>query len=133
MKEVNVLRPPVHHLYDGLLIVQLDDFSDGGKRAFSFIARIEGTWEVRSSIADPGCLSWIPDPDFRPSRIPAPKIATKERGEKKIVVLPFFVATKITKLKIILILNWLRKKIWANLQRIIELSTQKTVIKLSKI
>ncbi len=45
----------------------------------------------------------------------------------------FFVATKITKLKIILILNWWRKKIWTNLQRIKELSTQKVVIKLSKI
>jgi hypothetical protein len=38
-----------------------------------------------------------------------PKTATKERGGKKFV-LPFFVGTKITKLKIILILNWWRKK-----------------------
>jgi hypothetical protein len=43
----------------------------------------------------------IPDPDFCPSLIPEPKTATKERGEKKLVVLPFFVATNITKLKII--------------------------------
>jgi hypothetical protein len=35
------------------------------------------------SVADPGCLSRIPDPDFYPSRIPDPKTATKERGEKK--------------------------------------------------
>jgi hypothetical protein len=35
-----------------------------------------------SSVADPGCLSRIPDPDFYPSRIPDPKTATKERGEK---------------------------------------------------
>jgi hypothetical protein len=41
------------------------------------------------SVADPGCLSWIPDPDFYPSRIPDPKTATKERGEKKFVVIPF--------------------------------------------
>jgi hypothetical protein len=37
------------------------------------------------SVADPGCLSRIPDPDFYPSRIPGipdPKTATKERGEK---------------------------------------------------
>jgi hypothetical protein len=40
------------------------------------------------------------------SQIPDPKTATKERGEKKLVVLSFFVATKITKLNIILILNW---------------------------
>jgi hypothetical protein len=65
-----------------------------------------------TSVADPGCLSRIPDPDFCPSRIPDPrsrisdpgyripdpKIATKERGEKNFVVLPFFVATKIAKL-----------------------------------
>jgi hypothetical protein len=54
---------------------------------------------------------FIPDPGSRildpGSRIPDPKLATKEKDEKnKIVVLPFFVATKITKLKIILILNW---------------------------
>jgi hypothetical protein len=46
--------------------------------------------KTSSSVADPGCLSWIPDPDFYPSRIPDlgsripdPKTATKERGEKK--------------------------------------------------
>jgi hypothetical protein len=59
-----------------------------------------------------GCLSRIPDPDFyiHPgsritdpgSRIPDPgsKNATRERGEK-IVVIPFFIATNFTKLKII--------------------------------
>jgi hypothetical protein len=35
------------------------------------------------------------------SRIPDPKTATKERGEKKFVVKPFFVATNLTKFKII--------------------------------
>jgi hypothetical protein len=46
-----------------------------------------------TSVADPGCLSRIPDPDFYPSRIPDlgsrfsdPKTATKEMGEKKLVV-----------------------------------------------
>jgi hypothetical protein len=48
-----------------------------------------------TSVAYPGCLSWIPDPDFYPSRIPDPKTATKERGEKK------FVATNYKKLQII--------------------------------
>jgi hypothetical protein len=39
---------------------------------------------------------FIPDPDFCPSRIPDPKIATKERDEK--MYCPnFYVATKITK------------------------------------
>jgi hypothetical protein len=57
------------------------------------------------SVADRGCLSRIPDPDFYPFRIPDPKSATKERGEKKLVVIPFFVATNFTKLKIILFLK----------------------------
>jgi hypothetical protein len=39
------------------------------------------------------------------SRISDPKTATKERGEKKIVVIPFFGAINFTKWKIILILK----------------------------
>ena len=39
------------------------------------------------------------------SRIPDPKTATKERGEKKIVVITFYVATNFTKLQIILVLK----------------------------
>jgi hypothetical protein len=60
------------------------------------------------SVADPGCLSRIPNPDFYPSRIPDlgsripdPKTATKERDEKKeLVIIPLYVATNFTKLKI---------------------------------
>ncbi len=46
------------------------------------------------SVADPGCLSRIPDPDFYPSRIPDPgyKNSSKREGWKKLVVIPFFVA-----------------------------------------
>ncbi len=80
------------------------------------------------SVSDPGCLSRISDSDFCPFRIPDPKTATKERGEKKFVVLPFFVATNITKLKNYFMFELVN---WANLQRIIELFTQKIVIKLS--
>jgi hypothetical protein len=72
-----------------------------------------------TSVADPGCLSRILDPDFYPSRIPDlryripdpgsqipdPKTAAKERGETKFAAIPFFVAANITKLKIILFLN----------------------------
>jgi hypothetical protein len=54
----------------------------------------------------------IPDPDFYPSRIPDlgsripdPETATKERGEKKIVVITFYVATNFTKLHITLVLK----------------------------
>jgi hypothetical protein len=42
--------------------------------------------------------SRILDPEFYPSRIPDPKTATKERGEKKFVVITFYEATNLTKL-----------------------------------
>jgi hypothetical protein len=48
-----------------------------------------------------GSGMFIPDPDFYSFRIPDPKTATKERGEKKFVVKPFFVATNFTTLIII--------------------------------
>ncbi len=37
------------------------------------------------SVADVYPVSRIPDPDFYPFRIPDPKTATKERGEKKLL------------------------------------------------
>jgi hypothetical protein len=58
-----------------------------------------------NSVADPGCLSRIPDPDFYPSRIPDPKTATKDRGEKKFVIILFFVVTNFTTLDHILFLK----------------------------
>ncbi len=62
---------------------------------------------VFSSVADPGCLSRIPDSDFYPSWIPDPKTATKESSEKIFLSyrVPFYVATNFTKLKIILVLK----------------------------
>jgi hypothetical protein len=53
------------------------------------------------------------------SRIPDPKRATNERGEKKF-----------TKLENYFIFEMLKKKIWASSQKIIELFTQKFVAKL---
>jgi hypothetical protein len=85
-----------------------------------------------SSVADPGCLSRIPDPDFYPSRIPDPKTATKERGEK-ICCHNFLCSHKFHKIAHYFSFDVLKKKIWANFQRIIELFTQKIVNKLSKI
>ncbi len=82
-------------------------------------------------IPDPG--SWflpIPDPG---SRIPDQKTATKERGEKKLDVKPFYVATKFNKIVNYFSFEVLKKKIWANFQRIIELFTKKIVKKLFKI
>ncbi len=72
-----------------------------------------------------------PGSDFHPSRIRDPKKATKDRGVKKLVVIPFFVAINFMKLKLFF-LN-AEEKIWANFQRIIELFIQKIVAKLSKI
>jgi hypothetical protein len=95
---------------------------------------------LTSSVADPGCLSRIPDPEFYPSRISDPgsrikdpKTGTKERGEKKFVVIPFFCSHKFHKIENYFIFEMLKKKFWANFQRIIELFTQKIVTKLSKI
>jgi hypothetical protein len=62
------------------------------------------------SVADPGCLSRIPNPDCNPSRIPDPKTATKERG-KKLVVIPILLAINFTKLKIMLFLKCRRKNL----------------------
>jgi hypothetical protein len=76
---------------------------------------------------------FIPDPDFYPSRIPDPKTATKERGEKKFDVKPFYVATKFNKIINYFSFEVLKKNIWANFQRIIERFTQKIVKKLFQI
>ncbi len=83
---------------------------------------IEGGPE--NSVADPGCLSQIPDPEFYPSWIPA----TKERGEKNQLC-----SHKFHKIVNYFSFEVLKKKIWANFQRIIELFTKKIVNKLLKI
>ncbi len=64
---------------------------DTGKREIQYN-------DVDCSVEDPGCLSRIPDPDFYPSRIPDPKTGTKERGEKKIVDIPFFCSHRFHKI-----------------------------------
>jgi hypothetical protein len=71
---------------------------------------------------------WALDPDFYPSRIPDPKTSAKERGEKYL-----FCSNKFHIIEIYFIFEMLKKKIWANFQRIIALFTQKIVTKLSKI
>jgi hypothetical protein len=67
------------------------------------------------------------------SRIPDPKTASKKRGEKKIFCQTFFCSHKFHKIVNYFIFEMLKKKIWANFQRILELFTQKIVTKLSKI
>ena len=59
----------------------------------------------KTSVADPGCLSQIPDPDFYPSRIPdlGSRIQKQQqkRGVKKNLLYLYFEATNFTKLQII--------------------------------
>ncbi len=62
-----------------------------------------GSWFL--PILDPG--SRILDPG---SRIPVPKTATKERGENKFVVIPFYVDTNFAKFNIFLVLKCWRRK-----------------------
>jgi hypothetical protein len=97
-------------------------FSDVQNHCSKYVSRIyRQSWRAVAappclrcfiSVADPGCFSRVTDPDFYPSpipdlgsRIPDPKTATKERCEKKFVVIPFFVAINFTKLKISLFWN----------------------------
>jgi hypothetical protein len=63
------------------------------------------------------------DPDFYPdpgTRIPDPKTATKERGEK-ISCHTFVCSHKFCKIENYFIFEMLKKKIWGNFQKIIEL------------
>jgi hypothetical protein len=73
---------------------------------------------------------FIPDPDFYPFRIPDPKTATKEWGWKKICFQTFFCSHKFHKIENNFYFEVLKKKIWANFQRIVEFFTQKFVTKL---
>jgi hypothetical protein len=64
-------------------------------------------------VADPGCLSRIPDPDFFPSQISVSRIQKQQQkkgAKKKFVVITFYVATNFTKFEIILVLKCRRKK-----------------------
>ncbi len=88
---------------------------------------------VVRSVADPGCLSRISDPYFYPSWTPDPKSATKKGVIKICWDTEPFCGHKFHKIKNYFIFEMLKKKIWAKYQRIIELFTQKIVIKLSKI
>jgi hypothetical protein len=84
-------------------------------------------------VADPGCLSRIPDPDFTH---PGSRIQKQQQknGVKKIFCCHnFLYSYRFHKIANYFSFEVLKKKIWANFERIIELFTQKIVIKLSKI
>jgi hypothetical protein len=87
---------------------------------------VRSSYRNFSIVANP---SRIPDLGFR---IPDPKTATKERGEKKFVII-LFCSHKFHKIESYFIFELLKKKIWANFQRIIEVFTQKMFTKLSKL
>jgi hypothetical protein len=88
---------------------------------------------------------FIPDPDFYPSRIPifthpgsrisdpGSKNSNKREGRKKICCHNFLCSHKLHKIANYFSFEVVKKKFWANFQRIIELFTQKIVTKLSKI
>ncbi len=102
-------------------------------------------------MADPGCLSWIPDHDFYPSRMPDPgsripdpgsrisdpgsriQKQQQKRGVKKNISHNFLCSHKFHKIVNYFSFKVPQKKTWANFQRIKELFTQKIVTKLSKI
>jgi hypothetical protein len=69
----------------------------------------------------------IRDPDFCLSRIPDLKTGTKGKGEKNFFILPFFCCHKYHKIINYFIFEQVKKKLWASVQRIIKLSTQKIV------
>jgi hypothetical protein len=64
---------------------------------------------LMNSVADPGCLSRILIFTHPGSRIPDPKTATKERGEKKFVIL--FCSHIFNKIEYYFIFEMLKKKI----------------------
>ncbi len=85
--------------------------------------------------------SRIPDPDFYPSRIldPGPRIPdlgsknSNKRQVKKFFCQTIFCSHKFHKTEYYYIFDMLKKKIWPNFPRIIEVFTQKIVTKPSKI
>jgi hypothetical protein len=80
-----------------------------------------------------GSGMFIPDPDFYLSRISDPGSKQQKRGVKKISCHTFFCNHKFHKIEHFLLFEILKKKIFANFQRIIKLFTQKNVTMLSKI
>jgi hypothetical protein len=81
---------------------------------------------------------FIPDPDFYPSRIPDLGFRIQKqqqnRGvEKKISSHTFLCSHKFHKIENYFSFEVLKKKVWANFQRIFKLFTPKIVTKLSKI
>jgi hypothetical protein len=73
---------------------------------------------VTSSVADPGCLSRIQDPDFLPILDLGSRIQKQQqkRGVKKICCHTFFCSHKFYIIDNYFIFEILKKKIWATFQ-----------------
>ncbi len=94
-----------------------------------------GNWKSVLRIRDVYPGSWflpIPDPGSRISD-PETKNSNKREGWKKISCHNFLCSHKFHKIAKYFNFEVVKKKFWANFQRIIELFTQKIVTKLSKI
>jgi hypothetical protein len=109
-------------------LAKLPDFRDVLSKGLANTSLLECVLRIRDVY--PGTR--IPDPDFYPSRIPYPgsripdpKTAKKERGEKIIFRHNFIFSHKFHKNANYFSFEVLKKKVWANFQRIIELFTQK--------
>jgi hypothetical protein len=115
----------------GCLVLKRENniISNQSKRYYGRIAREDKSLLKLSSVADPGCLSRIPDPDFYPSRItdPGSRITDlgsripkqqEKRGVKKICYQTFFCNHKFHKIYNYFCFEMLKKKIWVNFQRI---------------
>jgi hypothetical protein len=82
------------------------------KEGISFLSCINCITFVlgQGSVADPGRLSWISDPDCYRSRIPVPRSKNRiKRWVEKNFYHNFFVVTNLTKLNSILFLKCCRK------------------------
>jgi hypothetical protein len=78
--------------YFASIIYEKREGSGSGSRFITLtgsVGNLHSHGFVESSVADPGCLSRIPDP----------KTATKERGQKKFVCQTFFCSHKFHKIK----------------------------------
>ncbi len=88
---------------------------------------------VTVSVADPGCLSRIPDPNFLPIPDPESKNSYKREGWKNFFWNIFFCSHKFHKIENFLFLKCWRKKNWASFQRIIKLLPQNLSLTSQKI
>jgi hypothetical protein len=99
----------------------------------------EGYWKAVLRIRDvyPGSRMFIPDPGswFLPITDPGSRVQKQhqKRGVKNFLCHTFLCSHKSHKIKNYFSFEVLKRKIWANFLRIIELFTQKIVTKLSKI